>query len=652
MKKELHYWIVKVLLLLLFTFGMQNLELLGLEDEQFSHKFELILQKGSNSVTFNFIAKKGEKVRIDWGDGKIEEIESYYEDPNSFLSNMATHSYTEALKENTKVTIEAKELLAFQSSFADKAIRGLGKLDAPKLQILTFGYGSCLKETEGGIADLSKCSSLRILELTNIPGFKLPSSASLQSLTINSEWSKTSPKYAKAIDQKLDLTPFKELKKLVINNQSFKEIDLTGCSKLQSIELYRSEIYHLRGIRDAKIATNISVAQNYLGIDELPVKYEGVEYTTFNYTQFDYPVQDKVQNFTIDLSKIKKVKDTKGKEYLTTFKWYKLKNHLPYDVDEKLVTEKDGKFTFDKAILATGEQNVTLYVEIKNDLFPEIVPGKIYQYRSEQFTLPYNVSEEIKVSFDIVPKEGGVVSLRNSLGDKIENGREYPLNTMLTLEATPQKGYAVEKIALGSKVIPAENLFVNAASGMITHKFPLTKESNKIVVYFIKKELDKVAISCLADLGGELIVHQTKDNTIISNETEVLKGTELFLEAIANDKYEFDKFVVNGVETNPLENKKQRATLKLVVTDKLIVKALFKSLDSVEKVSTNMRKIFLSSDGNFLHIENNDSIDNAKIYTLSGTLLYETNSSLVDFSRFAQGCYIVVLDNEIFKVIK
>lgn len=654
--KQLHTLLLIASLLVGLTISQGMHTLYGQTQPEITHELQLIARQGATDIAFQFLAPEGSIVVIDWGDGDPVSIVSRYNDPDSYLSNEAKHTYAAPLAALHKIVVEAKDLTAISSSYSDKGIVGFGQIDAPELRSLKFGYGCSLKESLDGVVDLTNCPKLTDIELCNITGLRLPAGAPLETLRISSDWKKTSERYARMTMDKLDLTPYASTLNLVnIQKQEVREVDITGCTLLKAVELYWTEMYHLKGIRDARQATRIGVSQNYLGLDELPIKYDGVEYEMFLYSQQDYPVKDKVRGFSIDLSNIKRVADAHGVEHQTSFRWFKVVGENPEEVSADLVSEEDGVFTFSEGILAAGEERATLYVEIENDLFPEVVPGETYEYRSERFAVPYNVKEETVVTFAAEPQEGGTVSLKTSLGEQITSGGKCPLNTMLTIEALPAEGYALERVALGSKrIIPAEDMIVNHTTGTLSHTFTLTEETNSVTVFFVKKEQEQVALSCQATDGGKLIVRLVSDDSIIPNETKVNKGTLILLEAEAAEGYKFDRFTVDGAVAKPLYASERRATLKLKVEANMVIKAFFeKQLGNqhIESAEASVR-VYLSATGEILYVDAEADAGPVQLFDLEGRCLYETEAREIPFASYPQGVYMVLVGNECYKVVK
>lgn len=631
-------------------------QLYGQDGSEPSHQLQFIAKKGATVVAFDFSAPKGSTVRIDWGEGSPVSIVSEYDGSDEYLRNQAKFTYSAPLEANKTIVVDATDITSISSSYEDKGIVGLGVVDAPELKSIKFGYGCCMKESLNGLVDLSQCPKIAVVDLANVLDLKLPESAPLEELKISSDWKKTSDKYAVMTRELLDLKPYATtLKVLNIQKQSVKNVDISGCSNLQHIDVYWSEMYHLKGIRDARKATKIGVSQNYLGLDELPIKYDDVTYTSFLYYQQDYPVQDKVHGFSIDLSNIKSVPDAKGVEHITNFRWFKVVGANPTEISADLVSERDGVFTFSEGILDDSEKSATLYVEIENDLFPDVVPGETYEYRSERFVIPYNEVDEATVTYAATPEMGGTISIKNPLGEKIESGTKCPINTMLTIEAVPAKGYQIEKITLGNqKAVPAENLIVNAATGIISHTFALTKETASVTVYFAQKQSEQVAISCQAGTGGKLTVRLTSDNTVISNEALVEKGSEILLEAEADNDYEFESFLVDGQDTKPLYASAKKATLKLQVNKQLTIKACFKKANANQLIESDLKstRVYLSADGSKLYIDTRVNAGSVRIFNLAGQFISESKEREINFGVYPPGAYIITLEGVSYKVVK
>ena len=631
-------------------------QLYGQNSSEQTHQLQLIAKKGATVVAFDFSAPKGSIVRIDWGEGSPVSIVSEYDGSDEYLRNQAKFTYSAPLEANKTIVVDATDITSISSSYYDKGIVGLGVVDAPKLKSIKFGYGCCMKESLNGLVDLSQCPNIAVVDLANVLDLKLPDSAPLEELKISSDWKKTSDKYAVMTRELLDLKPYAAtLKVLNIQKQSVKNVDISGCSNLQYIDLYWSNMYHLKGIRDARKATKIGVSQNYLGLDELPIKYDDVTYTSFLYYQQDYPVQDKVHGLSIDLSNIKSVRDAKGVEHITNFRWFKVVGLNPTEISTDLVSERNGVFTFAEGILDNSEKSATLYVEIENDLFPDVVPGETYEYRSERFVIPYNEVDEATVTYVATPEMGGTISIKNPLGEKIESGTKCPINTMLTIEAVPAKGYQIEKITLGNqKTVPAENLIVNAATGIISHTFALTKETASVTVYFAQKQSEQVAISCQAGTGGKLTVRLTSDNTVISNEALVEKGSEILLEAEADNDYEFESFLVDDKDTKPLYASAKKATLKLQVNKQLTIKACFKKANANQLIESDLKstRVYLSADGSKLYIDTRVNAGSVRIFNLAGQFISESKEREINFGVYPPGVYIITLEGASYKVVK
>lgn len=191
----------------------------------------------------------------------------------------------------------------------------------------------------------------------------------------------------------------------------------------------------------------------------------------------------------------------------------------------------------------------------------------------------------------IEPSENGHIELFDYDGiTPIASGSSVKDGSVVTVKATPDKGYKVSLLRIGDDFYSKDALHPDAETGVVT-KFKTVNASMTISALFEEYKPNNVDITVITpDLAtGMLIISSNGANlSPVNGILSIEKGQQITITAIPMDQYDVTYIKVGSTEYTEGHgltiNEEGIATMQLEVTESTTVSALFDKKQQVEKV--------------------------------------------------------------------
>ncbi len=548
---------------------------LGLSaQEDFAHKVEFIVKQGATDVSIGFNAKKGSKVKINWGDGTpLQEVTAKW-DGYGVLAEKVTHTYATALAENTIVTIDASDIMALRDGgYTAGNVIGIAALDAPNLVAIEMRYTKLYASQK---IDLSGYNLQKIV-MNNVKEVVLPpASEDLKEIVIKNMYStdlgENDPEYACLTVDRLDLSTYAKLEKLDLQNQNIKEVNVSGLEVLNYLVISRSNLHNLYGAKELKKLAFINVSGNYLSFDQIPLQGSATYHTYF---QNAYPMEGHHFGLVADLSHLAVVKNAEGQDVNTVFTPWWHKDAADYSgeaIPQDMYVVENGKITFKEAIL-NGQESREVEIRMTNEVYPKITISSYFPYATEAFSISKPSEEKVFFDWSADPIEDGIVRVEDERGREVFAGNIL-VGTQLTFYIKPWEGKMIKEFKYGSHSLTQADFKYDALSEEYSYTIRIMSQEEATVQITFANSTYKVEFSTPEEIpAGSLVAFNGE--TAISSGDQVAGKTEIRFSidssVLDEAKKEVDYWLVNG-------NKKGegRNPLVLTITENVTVSAVLK----------------------------------------------------------------------------
>ncbi len=297
-----------------------------------------------------------------------------------------------------------------------------------------------------------------------------------------------------------------------------------------------------------------------------------------------------------------------------------------------LKTSKGGKATIsgakDLKAVPKGTKLSVVVTPDKGHQLDKILAGKEDITKTKSFTVKENTTvivffkkmeepkvETFNVTLDL--KEGGKASITGATDLKA-----VPKGTKLSVTATPDKGYQLDKILAGKEDITKTKSFT-------------VKENTTVTVSFKKMEEPKVEtfnVTLETEGEGKAFITGAKDLKVVP------KGTKLSVTVIPNKGYRLDKILAGKEDITE--------TKSFTVKENTVVTVSFKKDTGVGQVLIDNTIIFPNPAKETVTIRNAVANTDIVLYATNGMQVLSSNTdnsgyAQIDVTSLAAGSYVI-----------
>ncbi|WP_293964107.1 hypothetical protein [uncultured Porphyromonas sp.] len=236
----------------------------------------------------------------------------------------------------------------------------------------------------------------------------------------------------------------------------------------------------------------------------------------------------------------------------------------------------------------------------------------------------------------------GSIVAKGTDDKEIASGADVEINAKVTLTATPDEGFEVEKWVVNGTERSDKNLSIE-----------LTMDKDQVVeVTFIKKiVMYELSYAITPSTQGELMVINSKTQEQIPSGSKLPEGTEITCQVSipTGSMWQLDKWMINGT-VYPKGGKGH--TITLAMSQDLQIEAVL--LDHTSVATPTRSGYIVSVEAGQLFIHGLVEPTQIDLYNAVGELILsrqiETSSIAID--ELPQGIYYLLIKGETFKVVR
>lgn len=229
-----------------------------------------------------------------------------------------------------------------------------------------------------------------------------------------------------------------------------------------------------------------------------------------------------------------------------------------------------------------------------------------------------HILQKFAVNYQAETEHGSFVIKNGS--NVVATGSALSQHTILTVEATPADGYQVKAIKVNDVAIEG-NTFSLEAESTVTVEFGLITRK----------------ITC--NITGEGVIAITDDeiNIYESGVASIPNGANITLTFLPETNYELTAFTLN--EESLIEQVTNNKYLLGAIDADYTFEATFTLISSIENNSVETMTIRYES--GMLYVNGMNAGDKLEIYNIAGNQIKTSETSEVNVSDLANGCYLV-----------
>lgn len=288
------------------------------------------------------------------------------------------------------------------------------------------------------------------------------------------------------------------------------------------------------------------------------------------------------------------------------------------------VKMKDRNYTLDY-VSANGER-------ISN--FP-------YLKVSEDTRLEAHFVERTMCNVSLKPVKNGTVAIEYidtyDMGSYAwEEGTPIPSNSMLLINATPDKDYALDCV------------MYNGVKGKTN--YTITEDVEIEVLFKPTRIFFDYRVENNYDSSKGTVVIKDAEGTVYNTDDVVMETTVLTVYVTPNEGYSVASFKLSGEDFT--QDVIKNGYLSFTVTKDVLVDTEFTGGSSIENVKEGTGYVY---NGNMLSFQNKDNLL-LELYDISGKMREVSQSGVLDLSSYPSGLYLVKIisgnHNNVIKILK
>ena len=444
---------------------------------------------------------------------------------------------------------------------------------------------------------------------------------------------------------KLDVTQMPSLENLNCSKNQLTTLDLSRCVKLKSILCFSNDITQIKGLSSATQLQRLLCNENALSTLDLP---RSTALSTL----------DCAQNYlsALDLSKAPNLKTlTCSKNQIATLDLSQTPNLVALSCGDNMLKGLDLSGVKSLSYLEcprnqikgismthlistlptpTQEGRLILVSSRKANQDNEATKADVANARSRNWKVLNDNQEEYEgiaetFAVTLVTGDGGTAKIEGAKDlAKVTEG------TQLTVIATPQTGFELDKIMAGSEDITTSKQFV-------------VKQATKVQVSFKKKPITPepkktFAVTLVTGDGGTAKIEGAKDLA------KVTEGTQLTVIATPQTGFELDKIMAGSEDIT--------TSKQFVVKQATKVQVSFKKSTAITDVASAQLQIYPNPTTQELHIAGVAPHLPLTLYNVAGEASAVARSDSqgvaeMDLSHLPAGIYLLQISGELHRIV-
>lgn len=236
--------------------------------------------------------------------------------------------------------------------------------------------------------------------------------------------------------------------------------------------------------------------------------------------------------------------------------------------------------------------------------------------------------------------DNGSLAAKGANGSAISSGADVEKDTKVKLEATPDKGYELEKWVVNGTTLSDKALSIE-----------LTMDKDQVVeATFVKKLVEyTLTYAIQPENEGTLTVTNKETQEEIATGSKVLEDTEITCQVSIPEesKWKLSKWVINGKD---YAEGAKKLSISLTMTKDMQIEAVLAKEDATEAIVASDCVVFLKAGQ--LFIKGLSEPTKVNLYNIAGELIFSqvVEDTPIAIGDLPQGVYFVLIEGRTYKV--